>query len=136
MRNDVNLLKRCKQSRNIQEFLKFCIVGSLCTCLDAALFYTIRQFVAYQIALISGYLLSLLVNYVLTIYWTFQKKVTVMNAVGVVVVHFVNLFVVRMGLMFLFVDIVGMSDKISYVPTLLISVVVSFIGVKFVVSRF
>lgn len=130
------LIDKYKTNKSFQEFVRFCIVGGICTVLDASIFYVVRLFAPYQVALASGYCLSLIVNYFLTIYWTFKKKASAKNALGVVGAHLFNLFVVRMGLMFLFVDCLGMDDKVAYVPTLLISMVTNFIVVKFVVNKF
>ena len=116
-------------------FLRFCIVGAVCTALDAAIFYLMRSYVPYRIALVTGYVLSLVVNYFLTVYWTFKSSPTVRNAIGIVAAHLFNLFIVRMGLMYLFVDLIGMSDSIAYLPTLVISVVTNFVIVKFVVEK-
>ena len=88
----------------VKELIRFCIVGVLCTALDSAIFYTVRLFAPYQVALVAGYLLSLIANYFLTIYWTFKSKPNTKNAVGIVAAHLFNLFVVRMGLMYCFVN--------------------------------
>lgn len=117
------------------EFIRFCIVGVICTGIDAAIFYAVRSFAPYPIALVSGYVLSLIVNYFLTIYWTFRSKPNAKNAIGVVAAHMFNLFVVRMGLMYVFVDILAINDRIAYIPTLMISVVTNFIIVKFVINK-
>ena len=120
---------------NLREFVRFCIVGAICTAIDSLIFYTVRLFAPYQVALVSGYLLSLIANYYLTIYWTFQSKPNKKNAIGIVAAHLFNLFVVRMGLMYIFVDMMGISDKIAYIPTLLISVLTNFLIIKFVVNK-
>ena len=117
------------------EFLRFCIVGVIATALDAGIFYLVRLFASYQIALVSGYCLSLIVNYLLTIYWTFKKKPTTGNLVGVIAAHMFNLFVVRMSLMWLFVNMAGIPDRIAYIPTLLISMVTNFLVVRFAVNK-
>jgi len=131
----IDKIKALIKQEPVREFIRFCIVGVICTALDSAVFYTVRIFAPYQVALVSGYLLSLIANYFLTIYWTFQSKPNKKNAVGIIVAHLFNLFVVRMGLMYLFVDIMDISDKIAYVPTLLISVVTNFIIIKFIVNK-
>lgn len=131
----MGIIEKYTTNKSLREFVKFCVVGAFCTCLDAIIFYSVRRVAPYQIALISGYSLSLIVNYFLTIYWTFQKKASPKNAVGIVAAHLFNLFVVRMGLMCLFVDIIGIIDRIAYIPTLVISVVTNFVIVKLVVSR-
>lgn len=117
------------------EFVRFCIVGALCTGLDAFIFYVVRNFVSYPIALTSGYILSLVVNYFLTIYWTFKSTPNTKNVIGVVAAHLFNLFVVRMGLMHIFVNFLSISDRFAYIPTLVISVVTNFLIVKVVVNK-
>ena len=117
------------------EFIRFCIVGVIATALDAAIFYLVRLFASYQIALVSGYCLSLIVNYLLTIYWTFKKKPSTGNLFGVIAAHMFNLFVVRMSLMWIFVNIMEIPDRIAYIPTLLISMVTNFLVVRFAVNK-
>ena len=123
------------RDKRLQEFIRFCIVGAICTGIDAAIFYIFRMFASYQVSLVSGYILSLIVNYFLTVFWTFKVDSNVKNLIGIVSAHLFNLFVVRMGLMFLFVDIIGINDKIAYIPTLLISVITNFIIVRLVVNK-
>lgn len=131
MNNLIDILRKFLQ----KEFIRFCIVGAFATLIDAAVFYIVRQFVCYQVALVSGYILSLIVNYYLTVLWTFKQKPTMKNALGVLVAHMINLFVVRMSLMYLFVNMIGLNDRIAYVPTLLISMITNFIVVRFFVKR-
>ena len=120
---------------SFDEFIRFCVVGVLATILDAAIFYTVRTFAPYQIALASGYLLSLIFNYFLTVRWTFKKQTNIKNAMGLVSAHLFNLFVVRMGLMFIFVDMCSINDKIAYIPTLGISMFTNFIIIKIVLQK-
>lgn len=119
-----------------QEFMRFCIVGAVCTALDMALFYLFRVVVPYQIALVGGYVISLVVNYILTIRWTFRTSSTVRNAVGIVLAHLFNLFVVRMGLMYVFTSVVRMGDDLAFIPTLIISVVTNFVIIRVIVNKF
>lgn len=123
------------QSLIKNEFIRFCIVGSLATIIDAIIFYIVNQFCIYHVALMSGYILSLIFNYYMTVYWTFRQKHTIKNAIGVILAHMINLFVVRMGLMFIFVSVLYLSDQIAYIPTLLISMVTNFFVVRFVVKQ-
>lgn len=129
----MSILKYRNISLNLQEFMRFCIVGIICTGIDAGIFYTIRTIASYQIALISGYTLSLIANYFLSIHWTFKTQSSLKNMIGIVSAHLFNLFVVRMGLMWILVDHIGMSDKPAYIPTLAISVVSNFIIIRTIV---
>lgn len=120
----------------LQEFIRFCSVGVLCTAIDAAIFYAVRMVASYQLSLVCGYVISLIVNYLLTVYWTFKVQPNYKNLIGIVSAHLFNLFVVRLGLMYAFVEMMALNDQIAYLPTLLISVVTNFIIIKFVVNKY
>ncbi len=126
---------RMKMDDKYKEFCRFCVVGVICTAIDVGIFYLIRNVASYQVSLICGYCLSLIVNYLLTIYWTFRSVPSVKNAIAVVTAHLINLFVVRMGLMWAFVNIIGLNDRLAYVLTLMISVVLNFLMVKLAVNK-
>ena len=117
-----------------RQFIRFCIVGGTCALIDAAIFYIVRLFAPYQVALVSGYLISLCVNYFLTIYWTFKTSPSAHNFVGIIGAHMFNLFVVRMGLMWLFVEVFGWDDSIAYIPMAVISAVTNFLVIRAVVK--
>ena len=131
----IGIIKKAWNYPNAQEFIRFCVVGVLCTIIDATIFYIVRTCASYPIALIAGYCLSLGVNYLLTIFWTFSAKPSVSNAVGVISAHLFNLFIVRMGLMCLFTDIMCINDRISYIPTLIISAITNFIILKYIIYK-
>ena len=120
--------------QRLREFIRFCIVGTISSGIDAIVFYTVNTFTVYQVALILGYLTGLIFNYIFTIYWTFGQKPSTMNAVGVVSAHLINLFIIRMGLMWLFVSSLDMSEKIAFIPTMIISVIANYLMVRFAVS--
>ena len=117
------------------EFVRFCIVGILCTGIDALLYYITKPTLNYQLALIIAYITSLLINYILTTYWTFKVKPSTKNLIGILGVHLSNLFIIRMGLMWLFTQKCNLSENIAYVPTLMISVLTTFILIKLVVKN-
>lgn len=118
----------------VRQFIRFCIVGGICAMIDAAIFYIVRLFAPYQVALISGYLISLCVNYLLTVYWTFRTGTSVLNLVGIIGAHMFNLFVVRMGLMHIFVEWLGLRDSIAYLPMAAISAVTNYLVIRTVVK--
>lgn len=130
-----NKLTADNKRRNLAEFIRFCVVGVIATGIDVALFYAAKTIVPYQVALVIGYLMSLTVNYYLTTKWTFKVRQTWTNLLGIISVHLVNLFVVRMGLMFFFVQQLGLNSNVAYVPMLIISVLFSFIAIKFIIHK-
>ena len=117
----------------MKQFIRFCFVGFFATAVDAGLFYILRQWLPYQLSMVISYSLSLCVNVVLTLLWTFDARMNIRNASSVAVVHLFNLFVVRFGLMALFVAGMGINDKVAFIPTLFISVITNFVIVKTVI---
>lgn len=127
--------KKTIQNLYRQQFIRFCLVGGMCTGIDAIIFYAVRIIASYPVALTSGYLISLVANYFLTVFWTFHSKPNTRNAIGVVAAHLFNLFVVRMGLMYVFVNMINISDCVAYIPTLIISVITNFLIIKYLVMK-
>ena len=115
--------------------VRFCIVGILCTGIDALLYYITKPTLNYQLALIIAYITSLLINYILTTYWTFKVKPSTKNLIGILGIHLSNLFIIRMGLMWLFIQKCNLSENIAYVPTLMLSVLSTFILIRLVVKK-
>lgn len=126
-------VKKIINHNETRQFIRFCIVGGICALIDAAVFYVVRRFAPYQVALVSGYIISLCVNYFLTVYWTFKTAPSVHNLVGIIGAHMFNLFVVRMGLMWLFVEVFELDDSIAYIPMAIISAVTNFLVIRTVV---
>ena len=127
-------VKKIIKHNETQQFIRFCIVGGVCFLIDASVYYVARLFLPYQIALISSYLISLCFNYFLTIYWTFKTSPSVQNLVGVVGAHLFNLFVVREGLMWFFVEVLRWDDSIAYLPMAFISAITNFLVIRTVVK--
>ena len=123
------------KSQRFGELIRFCIVGTFSTGIDAAVFYLVRVVAIYQVALISGYFISLVANYFLTVIWTFKKTPSVNNAIAVLFAHLFNLFIVRMGVMYLIVEELSIDDRYAYIPTVFLSVFTNFNIVKFLVKR-
>lgn len=119
-----------------QEFIRFCIVGAVCTLLDTLLYYLLRTIVPYQIALVCGYVTSLAVNCMLTIRWTFQALPNKTNIAGVVTAHLFNLFVVRMGMMWVLTLQFNVDDSVAYIPILIVSIGTNFLTIRIIINKF
>jgi len=127
----VNIPDKLKTNTS-KEFIKFCIVGAICTAVDYIVYITASMILKYQTAVILGFIISFGVNYFLTALWTFQVNPTKNKFVGMVTCHLINLFVVRIGLLTLFIEIFLLDKNIAYLPVLVISALTSFIMMKFV----
>ena len=118
-------------NKGLSEFIRFCIVGAFCAGIDLLLFNICKFFAPYQLCVIVGFVVSWIVNYFLTSFWTFKEKPSTSNFFGMIVAHLINLLVVRMGIMYILVDVMQINSRIAYVPTLVIAAVTSFIMVRF-----
>lgn len=117
------------------EFFRFCCVGVLCTLLDWGIFSLCCFILPYQISLVIGFIISFVANYWLSALWTFKQAPTKRRFVGMIGVHLINLFVVRMGILTALIDIVNIEERIAYIPTLLISAITSFLMVRYVFKK-
>ena len=114
----------------LQEFVRFCVVGVLCTVIDAGIYYSLYRLTGYRVAMVCGFVVSLGVNYILNTYWSFRQTPSVKTAIGIVAAHCLNIFVVRMGLMWIFVSCLLLDAGIAYIPTLMISMVTNFLVIR------
>ena len=128
-------LYRFIKNMKFQEFLRFSIVGGVCTLIDACVFYLLYRNYGYRLAISAGFVASISVNYILNVYWSFKEKPTIKNAIGLLMAHVFNIFVIRMSLMWLFIDLIKLPESIAYVPTLLISIITNFIIIRFIVKH-
>lgn len=125
-----------RERSKLQQFLRFCVVGIICTAIDAGVYYSLYHWTGYQIAMISGFFLSLGINYLLNTYWSFRQTPSVHTVIGVFAAHCLNIFVVRMALMWLFIHLMGLDEGVAFVPTLIISVITNFLIVRAVYSYY
>lgn len=117
------------------EFIRFCVVGIICTAIDVSIFYAIHKFTGYKIAMISGFSVSLSINYILNIYWSFKTKPSIINAITIIIAHCLNIFVVRMTLMWFFINLTNLSDSIAFIPTILLSVISNFLIIRIIARK-
>lgn len=94
-----------------RQFILFCIVGASNTLITLGVFYVLngRMGVNHLIASPIGYMCGVVNGYLWSTFLVFKKKRTANNALKFIVV---NLFVmaVNQGLIYLFVNVMGMED--------------------------
>lgn len=120
----------------IIELLRFAAVGILCTCIDYIVYILLAVVVPYQVAAIIGYAVGFIVNYFLTAFWTFHRQPNKKNFIGMFSCHLINLFVIRIGLITLLVEILLIDVNIAYIYTIIISSLVSFLMMRLVFNKF
>lgn len=121
--------------KTVLQFVRFCIVGGICTLIDYIVYYFANAIIPYQYAVLMGFMVSFGANYILTTYWTFKTTTSHKNLLGMILCHLFNLIVIRIGLLSLLIDILHIDKDLAYIPVLLISALSSFLILKFVFSK-
>lgn len=120
----------------LKELFRFMVVGIFCTCIDYVIYIISVKVLPYQISVILGYAISFFVNYFLTAYWTFHRKPNRNNFIGMVSCHAINLFVIRIGLITILVELFLIDKSIAYIPVIIVSSLASFLMMRFVFKHF
>jgi putative flippase GtrA len=119
-----------KKKRIINEFIRFGIVGGLCTVLHYGIYYLLQLYINVNIAYTLGYVLSFMANFYLTSYFTFGTTPSWKKLIGMGGAHTVN-YALHILLLNLFLRI-GISQEWAPIPVFAIAIPVNFLLVRFV----
>ena len=119
-----------KKKRIINEFIRFGIVGGLCTVLHYSIYYLLQLYINVNIAYTLGYVLSFMANFYLTSYFTFGTTPSWKKLIGMGGAHAVN-YALHILLLNLFLRI-GISQEWAPIPVFAIAIPVNFLLVRFV----
>lgn len=119
-----------KKKRIINEFIRFGIVGGLCTALHYGIYYLLQLYINVNIAYTLGYVLSFMANFYLTSYFTFGTTPSWKKLIGMGGAHAVN-YALHILLLNLFLRI-GISQEWAPIPVFAIAIPVNFLLVRFV----
>mgnify|MGYP002519778350 FL=1 len=119
-----------KKKRIINEFIRFGIVGGLCTVLHYGIYYLLQLYINVNIAYTLGYVLSFMANFYLTSYFTFGTTPSWKKLIGMGGAHAVN-YALHILLLNLFLRI-EISQEWAPIPVFAIAIPVNFLLVRFV----
>ena len=119
-----------KKKRIINEFIRFGIVGGLCTVLHYGIYYLLQLYINVNIAYTLGYVLSFMANFYLTSYFAFGTTPSWKKLIGMGGAHAVN-YALHILLLNLFLRI-GISQEWAPIPVFAIAIPVNFLLVRFV----
>lgn len=119
-----------KEKKIIGEFIRFGIVGGLCTALHYIIYYLLQMSINVNIAYTLGYILSFIANFYLTSYFTFRTSPSWKKLFGMGGAHAVN-YVLHIVLLNLFLYL-GISKEWAPIPVFAIAIPVNFLLVRFV----
>lgn len=114
----------------IREFIKFVIVGGLCTALHYGIYYILQIHINVNVAYSLGYIMSFIANFYLTSYFTFKSSPSWKKLFGMGGAHAVN-YAIHILLLNLFLRM-GISQEWAPIPVFAIAIPVNFLLVRFV----
>lgn len=121
----------------LQQFIKFGLVGCINTVTSLAIYYLLIFLnVQYLLASVAGYIFSSIVGFILNKFWVFQAKntKTIQETIRYYIVYGCALLI-NLGMMYLQIDVLMISDKIAPLITLCVTVPFNFIMSKLWVFR-
>ena len=114
----------------IREFMRFGIVGGICTALHYGIYYILQMHINVNVAYSLGYILSFIANFYLTSYFTFKSSPSWKKLFGMGGAHLVN-YAIHILLLNLFLR-VGIPQEWAPIPVFAIAIPVNFLLVRFV----
>lgn len=119
-------MKKIKSVLN--QFIKFGIVGAVNTISSWIIYYTLLYFhIHYIVSTTIAYILSSIIGFVLNRIWVFKSKNKVSSSLIKYIITYGSSFFLNIGLMYLFVDIIGVSDRIAPILVLLFTIPYNYI---------
>ena len=114
--------------KTFKQFIKFGIVGCINT-FSSWVFYYPLLFLGldYRICTTIAYILSSIIGYILNKKWVFKKNVYDSNSALKYYIVYGSSYIINMAAMYLWVDVLKLSDLIAPVLTLFITVPYNFI---------
>ena len=111
-----------------KQFIKFGAVGILNTVSSWIFYYTLLHFrVHYIIATTIAYVLSSIIGFCLNKVWVFKSKNKTGSSLLKYIVTYGSSYLLNVGLMYCFVDILNISDKLAPILVLFFTIPYNFI---------
>lgn len=120
----------------VKQFMKFGIVGVINTVSSWIFYYSLLYFkVHYIIATTIAYILSSIIGFILNKVWVFKSKNKVSSSLFKYIVTYGSSYLLNIGLMYTFVDLLHISDKLAPILVLFFTVPYNYVLSKIWVFR-
>lgn len=114
-----------------KQFFKFGIVGVINTLSSWAFYYTFLFFNVHYIAATTiAYILSSIIGFTLNKLWVFKNKNKIRSSIFKYIITYGSSYLLTVGLMYLFVDVLNISDKIAPILVLFFTVPYNYVFSK------
>ncbi len=113
------------------QFIKFGLVGASNTVISLAVYYILIMLQAnYLLASIAGYFVSSISGYLLNKHWVFKSGKAVKDSIVKYYIVYITSLVINLVTMYIWVDILFISDRIAPILTLCITVPYNYVFSK------
>ena len=120
-----------KLKKLFQQFIKFGMVGVINTVSSWIFYYSLLFLgVHYIVSTTIAYILSSIIGFTLNKIWVFKNKNKVSSSLFKYIVTYGSSYLLNIGLMYLFVDKIGISDKLAPILVLFFTIPYNFIFSK------
>ncbi len=111
------------------KILKFLLVGCVNTSSSFLSFILLNELISYRLAFFASYVVGIVTSYFLNGKWTFSAKLSIRSFFLYPLVYIVQLLAGWVGLE-CSVQYLKLSELVSYIVSLLFSIPIGFISVK------
>ncbi len=115
------------------QFLRFALVGGICTVLHYGAYYLLQHLIEINVAYTIGYAVGFVANFYLTSYFTFGTLPSWRKLIGMGGAHVVN-YLLHIVLFNLFLWM-GLSAAWAPLPVYAVAIPVNFLLVRFVFTH-
>lgn len=124
-----------KSSAAKQQFFRFMAMGALSTAVTYVIYVLLSLYFNYQIAYFFSYIMGIVLSYYLNVLYVFDKKISLRTFVRFPLVYLIQYLI---GALFLgiFVEKLAISTLVAPVLILVITLPLSFVLSRYILSRY
>ena len=125
----IQYIKEIIKKYNLEEFIRFVIVGILATLISYTIYYLFIKIIDKNIAYTIGYIISFCFNFLASNLFTFKTKANIKNGLRFLLAHLTN-FLIQIILLNIFTCL-GIPKEYAPIPVYIIAIPVNFVVVRY-----
>ncbi|GAF68111.1 unnamed protein product, partial [marine sediment metagenome] len=114
-------------------FVKFVIAGGINTGVTYLIYLFVLLFTSYPVAFTVSYVAGIVIAYPLNSLFVFRVRLSLKKSLQFPIVYLVQ-YGLNMGLLYLFIDLAGLAEKIAPLLAIVIVVPITFLMIRFVLK--
>jgi len=117
------------------EFIRFCIIGVICTIANYAIFYTLYSMLnfPYLTASAIGFIAGVFIGYPLNRRWTYKVKLSSRLQIFSYLLVYISSLILSIAFLRLLVEYGGLDPKVANILIIGLTTCTNYLGVKLLV---